>query len=403
MTSYRWASASALILVALLMAGCGKGEQAKDSAGATTGTSRGPSTAAVASGSAGHSTEPGLKLSAEELQAAGVKVAPLQEQDVNEQVVVTATIQANQDKLARIAPRVGGKVTKVMANLGDKVDQGQPLALIDSIEIGEAQSAYAQALAEHALAKASVERAEKLYADQIIPQKDYLRIRADFEKSKAVLRAANERRQVLGITGQIGSTTTGQSVFAVLAPFAGTIIEKQAVLGELGQSEKPLFSIADLSSVWIETNLYEKDLGKIKTGASAVVTTEAYPGETFKGRVTYISSVMDKESRTVRARVEVPNPDTKLKLEMFATAAIAATRISKALLLPDDAVVLVQGQPTAFVQDASGFEARAVDLGDKLNGKVVLKAGIRPGEKVVTSGAYALKAKMLKAQIGGAG
>lgn len=403
MTSYKWVSASALILVTLLMAGCGKDEQANDSVSATTGTSREPSTATVASGSASHSNEPGLRLSAEELQAAGVKVAPLQEQDVNEQVVVTATIQANQDKLARIAPRVGGRVTKVMANLGDKVDLGQPLALIDSIEIGEAQSAYAQALTEHALAKASVERAEKLYADQIIPQKDYLRIRADFEKSKAVLRAANDRRQALGIAGQTGSTTTGPSVFAVLAPFAGTIIEKQAVLGELGQSEKPLFSIADLSSVWIETNLYEKDLGKIKTGAPALVTTEAYPGETFKGRVTYISSVMDKESRTVRARVEVPNPDTRLKLEMFATAAIAATRMSKALLLPDDAVVLIQGQPTAFVQDASGFEARAVDLGDKLNGKVVLKAGIRPGENVVTSGAYALKAKMMKAQIGGAG
>lgn len=408
MTSFQWRSTSALILATLMVAGCGKDEQqkaasAKEPTSATAHASSAPAKAgAAASESAGHADEQGLKLSAEEIQTAGIKIAPLQEQDVNEQIAVTATIQANQDKLARVAPRVAGKVTKVMANLGDKVKQGQPLALIDSVEVGEAQSAYAQALTEHALAQASVDRAEKLYADQIIPQKDYLRIRADFEKSKAVLRAASDKRQALGIAGRTESASAGASVFAVSAPFSGTIIEKKAVLGELGQSDKPLFSIADLSTVWIETNLYEKDLGKIKVGAPALVTTAAYPGETFKGKVTYISSVMDKESRTARARVEVPNPDGRLKLEMFATAAIATSATAKALLLPEEAVVLVQGQPTAFVQEAGGFEARAVDLGDKLHGQVILKAGIKPGEKVVTSGAYALKAKMLKSQIGDA-
>ena len=115
--------------------------------------------------------------------------------------------------------------------------------------------------------------------------------------------------------------------------------------------------------------------------------------------MTYISSVMDKESRTVRAIVEVPNRDGRLKLDMFATAAIGAGDRGKAMLLPEEAVVLLQGQPTVFVQDAGGFNARAVELGDKLQGRVVVKAGIRPGEKVVTAGAFALKAAMLKSQI----
>jgi cobalt-zinc-cadmium efflux system membrane fusion protein len=406
MTSFQLRSAGALLFAVLLVAGCGKDEPAKadsdkEKASSVTPsrTEKEPANGAPAAKGETHTEEKGLMLTGEEIQTAGIKIAPLQEQEINEQIVVTATIQANQDKLARVAPRVAGKVTKVMANLGDKVQQGQPLALIDSIEAGEAQSAYAQALSEHALAKASVDRAEKLYADQIIPQKDYLRTRADFEKSKAVLRAAGDKRQALGIAGRTGSTSAGASVFAVAAPFSGTIIEKKAVLGELGQSDKPLFSVADLSTVWIEANLYEKDLGKIKVGAPALVTTAAYPGETFKGKVTYISSVMDKESRTARARVEVPNPDGRLKLEMFATAAIATAATAKALLLPEAAVVLVQGQATAFVQEAGGFEARAVDLGDKLRGQVILKAGIKPGEKVVTAGAYALKAKMLKSQI----
>jgi hypothetical protein len=112
--------------------------------------------------------------------------------------------------------------------------------------VGDAQSAYAQAASEHALAKANLDRAEKLYADQIIPQKNVLQARADFEKAKAVLRAATDKRQALGINGNT-SSSTGSSVFSVSAPFSGTIIEKKAVLGELAQSDKPLFSVADLS------------------------------------------------------------------------------------------------------------------------------------------------------------
>lgn len=406
MTSIQSRGGCALILSLIVLAGCGKEEASqkdapakqKASAWASAHTAAEPANdGKAAPAGAPHSKEPGLQLSKEEIAAAGIKIVPLQEQELNEQISVTATIQANQDKLAGVAPRVAGRITKVMANLGDKVKQSQAMALVDSVEVGEAQSAYAQAVSEHALAKSGMERAEKLYADQIIPQKDYLRVRADFEKAKAVLRAAGEKRQILGIAGNQDSG--GASVFAVAAPFAGTVIEKKAVLGELAQSDKEMFSIADLSTVWIETNLYEKDVGKVKVGAEAQITTAAYPGETFKGKVTYISSSMDKESRTVKARVEVPNTDGRLKLEMFATAAIATAGTTKALLLPEQAVVLIQGQPTVFIQDADGFEPRAVELGEKLHGQVVLKSGITPGEKIVTSGAYALKAKMLKSQI----
>lgn len=397
MTSFQFRSICALILSILLLAACNKGEQPKKDEPSIAAPAKEFSKGNAPEGIA-QANEQGLKLSAEEIQSADIKIALLQEQDVNEQITVTATIQANQDKLAHIAPRVPGRVTKVMANLGDKVNQGRPLALIDSIEVGDAQSAYAQAASEHTLAKASMARAEKLYADQIIPQKDYLRVRADFEKAKAVLRAASDKRRALGIAGR-NESATGASVFAVSAPFAGTIIEKKAVLGELAQSDKSLFSVADLSNVWIEANLYEKDVGKVKIGAPATITLAAYPGEIFKGKVTYISSVMNKESRTVKARVDVPNADGRLKLEMFATAAIATTAAKKALLLPEEAVVLIQGQPTAFVQDADGFEPRTVELGEKIHGQVILKGGIKSGEKVVTSGAYALKAKLLKSQI----
>lgn len=339
-----------------------------------------------------------LALSAEEAQRAGIKVQKIELQEKAEQVVVTATIQANQDRLAHVAPRVPGRIVRVSANLGDRVKPGQSLALLDSIELGEARSTYLQAVSEAAVAQAGFERAKRLQADAIIPEKEFLRARAEHEKARASLRAAADRLRMMGVDPE----KLAGSTFPVTAPFAGTVIEKKAVLGELAPVDQSLFTVADLSVLWIEANLFEKDLAKVRPGAQAAVAVSAYPGEVFKGRLTYISSVMDKESRTVKARVEVPNPDGRLKPEMFATASIHTGSSAKALLLPEDAVLLVQGQPTVFVAEKGGFEPRPVEVGERGQGRVVIKSGVEPGEAVVVAGAYALKARLLKSQIGDA-
>lgn len=339
-----------------------------------------------------------LNLSGEEVQRAGIKVQKIEPQERAEQVVVTATIQTNQERLAHVAPRVPGRIVKVSAGLGDRVKEGQSLALLDSIELGESRSAYLQATSEDAVAQAAFERAKRLQADAIIPEKDFLRARAEHEKARASLRAAADRLRMMGVDPE----KLSGSIFPLSAPFAGTIIEKQAVLGELAQSDQSLFTVADLSVLWIEANLFERDLAKVRPGAQANVTISAYPGEVFKGRLTYISSVMDRETRTVKARVEMPNPDGRLKPEMFVTAAIHSGSSAKALLLPEEAVLLVQGQPTVFVAEEGGFEPRPVEIGERGQGRVVIKSGVEPGEAVVVGGAYALKARLLKSQIGDA-
>ena len=339
-----------------------------------------------------------LALTAEEAQRAGIKVQKLELQEKAEQIVVTATIHANQDRLAHVAPRVPGRIVKVSASLGDKVKPGQVLAMLDSIELGEARSSYLQAASESAVAQADFRRAQRLSADNIIPEKDYLRARAEHEKARVALRAAGDKLHMMGVAPE----KLSGSVFPLTAPFVGTVIEKKAVLGELATPDQSLFTVADLSTLWIESDLFEKDLGKVKVGAQASVAVAAYPGEVFKGKLTYISSVMNKETRTAKARVEVPNPDGQLKPEMFATAAIDTGSSTKALLLPEDAVLLVQGQPTVFVAEKGGFEPRAVQVGDRTRGRVVIRSGVEAGEAVVVSGAYALKARLLKSQIGNA-
>lgn len=339
-----------------------------------------------------------LALSDEEAQKAGIKVQILELQEKVEQVVVTATIQANQDRLAHVAPRVPGRIIKVSANLGDKVKAGQPLALLDSIELGEARSNYLQTASEAAVAQAGFDRAQRLQADNIIPEKEFLRARAEHEKAHAALRAAADKLHMMGVNPE----KLAGSTFPLTTPFAGTVIEKRAVLGELAPIDQSLFTVADLSTLWIESDLFEKDLGKVKVDAQAAVTISAYPGVVFKGRLTYISSTMDKETRTVKARVEVPNLDGRLKPEMFATVAIGTGGSAKVLLVPEDAVLLLQGQPTVFVAESGGFEPRAVEVGERAQGYAVLKSGVAAGESVVVSGAYALKARLLKSQIGDA-
>jgi len=344
--------------------------------------------------------EGALKLTNEQIQGAGIRVESIEAQEISEEIVVTATIQPNMDRLARVAPRIPSRIVRVHANLGDRVRAGQVLAQLDSVEIGEAYSSYWQAQSQHKVAQADFERAQRLHTEQIVPQKEFLRARGELEKAVIAMRVARDKLQLLGAAAPAEPRPGAESTFPVTAPFAGTVIEKKAVLGELGQPDKPLFTVADLSTVWIEGSVFEKDVGKLRVGAAAEVTVAAFPGQVFKGKIGHIASMMDKETRTLKARIDVPNPDQRLVPEMFATAAIATASAGKAILLPEDAVVLVDGKPTVFVEDADGFEPRQVEPGEKLRGRVVIKNGIKSGDLVVVAGTYALKARMLKSQIG---
>jgi cobalt-zinc-cadmium efflux system membrane fusion protein len=350
----------------------------------------------------------GLSLSAEEAARAGIKLETLAAAPVADSVSVTATIRANQDRIARIAPRVEGRVVSVMANLGDQVRAGQALASLDSLAIGEAASGLVQAQSSYRVAEADYERAQALNSEEIIPKKEFLRAKSEFEKARVSLRAAEDKLQLLGVTpGREDSrrqVSQIESTFPVTAPFAGSVVEKKATIGQLSTPSEPLFVIADLSKVWIEADLAEAMLARVSVGAEATVTVSAYPGEIFRGRVTYIAQALDKEKRTVPARIEVGNKDGRLKPEMFATASIIATSASakpaaEVLTVPDEAIVLMQGVPSVFVMEGSVYELRAVQPGRKLGGRTVVESGLAAGDKVVAAGTYALKARVLKSQI----
>ncbi len=340
-----------------------------------------------------------LTLTSDEALRAGVKVEEIKSQLTGESIVVTATIRPDQERLARVAPRIEGRVTAAMAKLGDQVRAGQTLATLDSVAVGEAHAAWVHAQSELRISEADFNRAQALDRDEIIPRKDFLRAQSDRDKATAALRAAADRLRLLG--GQAHVSSASVSGFAVTAPFAGTVIEKKLTLGDLANPNEPLFTVADLSRVWILADLPEASLAKVRVGAKASVSVAAYPGEVFRGTVGHISATLSKESRTVAARIEVANGDGRLKPEMFATATIEASgKKSEAISLPDAAIVLMAGQPTVFVFEQGAYEPRLVEPGERLAGRTLLLSGLKSGEQVVTSGAYALKARLLKSQLG---
>jgi len=381
----RWMPAAAILMtLALLFAGgCGRGEGRH---------------AGEAKAGDEHKDEGLIRLSDEELARAGVKVTRAGEEEFAEALTVTATVEANPERVAHVLPRVPGRVLNVGAKLGDRVKQGQTLAVLDSIEVAEAQSAYAQVSADAAAAKAGFERAERLHGEQIIPAKEHQRARAEHEKTRAALQGAADRLKALGV--HPGSATEGMGAMPVAAPLAGTVTERKAVLGELAKPDEALFVIADLSKVWLSAHIAENQLGKVSTGAKARARLTAYPDQVFEGKVNLLGAALDKETRTAKAIIELDNAKGLLRPFMFATVQIETGRSRKLLALPESAVTLVQGVPTVFVEEAAGFEARPVELGERSGGKVTVKSGIKPGDLVVIEGVYTLKARLLKSQIG---
>ena len=338
-----------------------------------------------------------IAIDAAAMQAEGVKTARVEEaQPIASRVSLTATIEPNRDRFAHVAARVPGRIVKVEARMGDTVRAGGTLALLDSVEVGEASAVYQQAESQHRVAQADFDRASRLYREEVVPKKDFLRSQAEAEKSRASLDAARQKLRMMGIE----PSGNPHSTLPVTAPFAGTVIGKEAVLGELATPEKPIFTVADLSVVWIEANLAESDLARVQVGAQAIVRTAAYPEEKFAGRLAYVGDVVDRETRTVKARIEVPNRARRLKPGMFGSASIETSEGRSQISVPSGAVVLVDNAVMVFVRKGEGFEARPVEIGDTIGDRRVVMAGLRPGEEIVVAGTYALKARMLKSRIG---
>jgi cobalt-zinc-cadmium efflux system membrane fusion protein len=276
------------------------------------------------------------------------------------------------------------------------------LATLDSVELGEALNRYRQSRTKLALAQANMERVTKLVEKKIAARKDILQAETEYQMAKAELYSDQERLSLYGVSNsQLQGKSHQRLLLQVRSPISGVITEKHAIVGELSDPSKSLFTVADLSSVWVMMDINEKDLAKVHKGQDATVTVGAFPDSKLKGRITYIADVVDETTRTVKARIEVANPGRRLKPEMFATVELLlAADAPPVLAVPEEALQDLDGKKVVFVAEHEDeFVARPVEPGRMAGGMVEIVSGLKEGERYAATGAFILKSEIKKGEM----
>lgn len=345
-----------------------------------------------------------LHLTSEELARMVIELAPVALGELRVSREFPATVQANANQLAEVTALIRGRVVKVHVDVGQDVKKDALLAMLHSTDLGVAEGAYLKAAAKLYETKLAYERARGLNEQKVVSLAELQRREAAMKTARAEVRESRNRLELLGVPDQeIARLDREQTIKAdvpLRAPFDGRVIMRNITRGEVVETQQKLFTVADLSDVWVVGNVPEKDVQFIRKDQKVNVIVSAYPHAIVPGTITYIGDVLDPATRTMRLRVTVLNPDRLLKPEMFATVLVYATPSPDALTVPLSAV---QNGPTGtivFVQRGTNdFEVRTVKLGDEQGEVVMVLEGVSAGEQVVTKGSFVLKSEMERHKI----
>lgn len=341
-----------------------------------------------------------------------IRTAPASMQPLQAVLSTTGRVDFDQDRLAHVSPRIPGRVHEARAALGQVVEAGDVLLVIDSIELGEAKSAYLQAHAQRELTEQTLRREEGLMVDKITTEQAVLEARVAHKQALAAFQVARERLRLLGLSDSeieaVHYDDPAAPLFSLRAPIDGTVVEKEATLGEMLVPERSPYIIGDLSVLWIWVDIYERDLAKVHLDDEVEVRVTAHPNRSFRGTVTYIRPNIDPETRTARGRITVENPGGFLKPGMFASVTVtdphglAGTPPADTIVVPVAAVQRDGSDSVAFVRLAENrYERRLLVLGRRTDSLVEVLEGVSPGEDVVVEGAFLLKSEAAKEHMGG--
>ncbi len=382
---------------ALLFAGCNRKNAQKEEGESKTGPA-----------SKGNLVE--MSVSAQ--QHIGMVVAPAAVTQLNEYLRATGTVQPIDSRVGVVGPLARGRIVEVRTKVGDRVEAGQTLAILDNIEAGELLSQEQSARADLERLNAQLipatrqaERSRHLADIGAGAEKDSESSKAEKEGIEANVRSQQAMidgiRQRLRRFGISEDSPHGAFLTPLKAPFAGVLTKAQVSPGDVVDAGRDIFTVADLSRVWVQAEVYEKDLGRIRIGQSAFITVDTYPNESFEGKVAYISDVLDPQTRTARVRCEVPNHDLRLKTDMFANIELPTKFSKQALAVPASALQEVEGKNVVFIrQSQTQFEKRQVEKGVTVNNQTEIVSGLKSGEPVVTQGAFHLKSILAGGELG---
>jgi cobalt-zinc-cadmium efflux system membrane fusion protein len=365
----------------------------------TTATTEAPTTAAT--------------LSPEQLSAVAVEVVQIR--TVKSDVTAPGRVVFNGNGVTPVFSQFSGRLVRLDAEVGATVRRGQVIGMIDTPDIVSSEADYQQALSNERTARTSLdlatrtrERAERLLAAEAIPQRDLQQAQADeshakddLERAQSAVKAARGKLQSSGmsdaeIKGLAAGARAVNRIVPLVAPIGGTVTERKAGVGQVVQpgAGDPLLMIADLSTVWINADLYEDQLASARTGAPVRIQTPAYPNETFAARVDQIGSTIDPDKHTVAVRCVVANPGGRLKPGMFASVILSSAAQQTALTVPASALVTEGDERSVFVEESPGrYVKRPVETGGEADGAVLIRSGLTEGERVVVRGGLLIAAQ----------
>ncbi len=397
----------AIILIvlgaAVLTAGCGKKEAAKEV----------KAVAAEEKKEAGHGGEHEkedsdiVTLSPEKQKSSGIEVRQVALENAAVPLSATAAIEINMDRSAKISPRVTGKAVKIIASQGDRVKAGQVLAYLDSVELDQTWSDYLKAKGKVELARRNLQRKETLYEKKISPEKDVLKAKQELGEAEADINLAKERFRLFGVEVSQFESAKGNGnhpLIPVTSPVGGVVLEKTVTQGEVVNSEKMLFTVADLSSLWVVIDVYEKDISRLRLGTNVKVSVTSFPDKTFRGKIAYIGDVVDEKTRTEKARVTIDNSSGLLKPGMFATVLIEAASggTERLIAVPEEAALIEGTKKYVFVQTAPDkFKRREIEAGRTFGNRLEVIMGLKEGEPVAVKGSFILKSELKKGELEG--
>ena len=350
-----------------------------------------------------------VALTPEAVERAGIKTAPARLEPLVSTITVPGTVTSNAYKDTKVNALVGGITRQVPVELGSPVRRGQTLAVIFSAELAEAQMKYLSMQAMLGADHQKLERTQKLVAIGAASRQELEEVTAIHTAHETEVAAARQRLVLLGWLSpvQVAGLTDASNVVGELkvpAPADGVVIVRSVNPGQVVGAAQELFTVTDLSTVWVIGDLYEKDFGSVRVGSEASITIPSAPKGLLRGRVTYVDPRVDPATRTAKVRVEVANRSGELKLGMYVTVSFTSGSDGRVTVVPRDAVQSVGDRTVVYVPTADGegrFIERPVKVGPPVGDAVSVLEGLKPGEQVVTQGSFFLRSEATRMRSGG--
>jgi len=332
-------------------------------------------------------------------------IAAVSEGESAETIRVPARIEVDEQRVARIGAAVTGRLTEIRAELGQRVHRGDVLAMLHSAELSSSQLAYLKAVSQEGLQLRAVSRAKLLFESDVISAAELQKRESELLQSQAERQTSHDQLTVLGMTGQdinkLAETRSVHSLSSVIATLDGVVIERKITQGQVVQPADALFTVADLSHVWLVAEIPEQQAGLVKTGRISEAEITALAEHTIKGKLIFVSDTIKPDTRTVTARMDVENSDRLIKPGMLASMLIRGIS-HKYVMVPMVAVVHEENRDYVFVQiDAQHFQLRLVKLGAENAGVAPVLEGLLEGESIVTDGAFHLNNERRRKELEG--